>query len=557
MISQSSIEQLKGAIDIVDIVGNYLELKKAGANFKTKCPFHSEKTSSFVVSPSKQIFHCFGCGVGGDAIKFVMEIEKLSYPEAIEKIAFLYNIPLQYEKSQNRGAYLEISKVLEMVQKWYRRNLDKNQAVQDYLKSRGISQSSIEDFGIGFAPRDGLIEFLKKNFIPLPKANEAGVINQDKSSGRLYARLVERVTFPIYSQSGLIVGFGGRTITNHPAKYINSPQTKLFNKSRLLYGYHRAKEAIFREKEVIVCEGYLDVIMLHQAGFKRAVATLGTALTKEHLPILKKGNPKVLLSYDGDKAGLNAGFKASKLLAIDGFDGGVVIFPAGLDPADLVKARELKELDRLFQNPKPFVEFVLEQIASNYELKNPVEKERAFKESKSFLEQLSPIIRDEYATKASLILGVSESYFKSRSGVDSKDENPEFQNQKGDLLWASIIKTVLENSRLLDELLDVVSLEMAGESREILEALISGDLESEKLVKIMIDESIKPLTGDEFKRALLIQLEKFYQKRLREIIRSKGLDFSKKSYWIRKIKTDIIPRIKKGELVVYESNIPI
>ncbi len=548
MISQSSIEQLKQSIDIVDVISNYLELKKSGANYKTKCPFHSEKTSSFVVSPAKQIFHCFGCGIGGDAIKFVMEIEKLPYPEAIEKIAFMYNLPLEYESSNSN--YKELVKILESIQKWYRQNLDSNSSVLEYLKKRGVTQALIEEFGLGYAPKSGLIEYLNSQSLPLPLAKEAGVI-EEAEDGRFYARLIDRVTFPIYSQSGLIVGFGGRTLGSHPAKYINSPQTKLFNKSKLLYGFYKAKDFIYKQKEVIVCEGYFDVIMLHKAGFKRAVATLGTALTAEHLPILKKTKAKVILAYDGDKAGVNAALKASKLLAKDGFEGGVVLFPAGFDPADMVAKDRVKELDILFREAKDFISFILEQIAKSFDLSNPSQKELAFKEIKAFLNTLSPIIKEGAIPKASLVLSLPTAYFKSKEQKSTTIES------KRDIAIEAIIKTLLQDERLLDEFLDIFSPKMAPEYEEALEALIKKDLDNPKLVSILVDETIKPFDEESFKRAILTILEKFYLKRLNEIIKSKEIEYNHKSYWIRKIKTDILPRIKRGEFVVYESNIPI
>ena len=309
MIDNASIESLKNTIDIVDVIGNYVELKKAGANYKANCPFHGEKTPSFVVSPSKQIYHCFGCGVGGDSIKFMMEMEKLSYPEAVEKLASMYNFSLNYTKGSSD--YSDAKRILEVMQHWYLKNLDQNLSAKKYLVDRSISTASVEKFGIGYVPGGvEVMQFLQRTHLPVPQAVEAGIIAQGER-GEYYARLVERITFPIYSTAGAIVGFGGRTITNHPAKYINSPQTKLFNKSRLLYGYHLAKESIYKKKQIIICEGYLDVIMFHQAGFSTAVATLGTALTAEHLPLLRKGDPKVILAYDGDKAGVAAALKAS------------------------------------------------------------------------------------------------------------------------------------------------------------------------------------------------------------------------------------------------------
>jgi len=264
MIDNASIESLKNSIDIIDVVGSFVELRKAGANYKANCPFHGEKTPSFVVSPSKQIYHCFGCGVGGDSIKFLMELEKLTYPESIEKLASMFNFSLIYTKGSSD--YSDAKRILEAIGQWYVKNLNQNKIATKYLLDRGVSQSSIERFEIGYVPTSTeVMNFLTSALLPMPKAAEAGIIAESENGRGYYARLVERITFPIYSPSGAIVGFGGRTITNHPAKYINSPQTKLFNKSRLLYGYHLAKESIYKNKKLIVCEGYLDVVMFHQA----------------------------------------------------------------------------------------------------------------------------------------------------------------------------------------------------------------------------------------------------------------------------------------------------
>ena len=284
MIKQNSIEYLKSSIDIVDVIGNYIELKKAGSSYKARCPFHDEKTPSFVVSPQKQIFHCFGCGKGGDAISFVKEYEKLSYPEAIEKIARDYNIKLEYEDNQEKND----DKVLDYFNNFFKKELEKNQFALDYLKERGVFKSFIEKFEIGYAPQNQTqLDFMQKNFIDIQNALLSGMVAKDEN-GRFYARFTKRVIFPIHNISGKIIGFGGRSLSNHPAKYINSPQTKYFNKSRIFYAYHLAKQSIYQKKEIIITEGYLDVIMLHQAGFTNVVATLGTALTKEHLPLLKR-----------------------------------------------------------------------------------------------------------------------------------------------------------------------------------------------------------------------------------------------------------------------------
>jgi DNA primase len=552
MIEKESIEALKSSIDIVDVIGNYLELKKAGANYKANCPFHGEKTPSFVVSPSKQIFHCFGCGVGGDAIKFVMDYEKLSYPETIEKLASSFNFSLRY--TQGNDSYSDIKRVLESISVWYTKSLEHSASAKEYLVSRGISQNSIEKFGIGYvSDSKSVINFLNSTHLPLPKAVEAGILAQD-DNGNLYARLIDRVIFPIYSPSGAIVGFGGRTMSNHPAKYINSPQTKLFNKSRLLYGYNLAKDTIYKTKQIIVCEGYLDVIMLHQAGFSSAVATLGTALTSEHLPLLRKGEPKIILAYDGDKAGVAAALKAAMMLSSGGFDGGVVLFPDGLDPADMVANNEIEKLAQMFRNPKPLIPFVLEMIASKHDLNNPRAKEVAFGDMKAFLSTLSEIIKESYIPIASSILGVSPKLFSTNAKISQNKES--ISKNSEDIAYLSILKTLIEDNSLIDSVVDVVDSEMFDRYKELYEAILSKDTNNPNVVRLSLDDNIQILNEQELKDILIGILIKYYDKKLKAIVADNSIEYSQKSFLIRKIRTDIIPRLKKGELAYYHISIP-
>ncbi len=552
MIDNASIESLKNSIDIVDVIGSYIELRKAGANYKANCPFHGEKTPSFVVSPSKQIYHCFGCGVGGDSIKFVMELEKLSYPEAIEKLASMHNFSLTYTKGSSD--YSDAKRVLEAVGQWYVKNLNHNETAMKYLLDRGISQNSIETFEIGYVPSGGeVMQFLQRALLPLPKAAEAGIIAQNENGNGYYARLVERITFPIYSTSGSLVGFGGRTITNHPAKYINSPQTKLFNKSRLLYGYHLAKESIYKNKKIIVCEGYLDVVMFHQAGFKEAVAGMGTALTPEHLPLLRKGDPKVILAYDGDKAGVAAALKAAQMLSVAGFDGGVVLFPDGQDPADLIAKGQSETVAKLLRNAKPLIPFVLEMIVSMYNLNDPRAKEAAFGAVKQYLDTLSQIIKDAYIPMAATLVGIAPSLFGKETNVARARES--FTQKRDDVAHLSILKTLIENPNLIDNVLSVMDIEMFGTYAELFTALINGESEHPGLVGLSVDDSLEVMNEEELNSVLRNFLIKHYDLKLKSIASSQQIPFEKKSFLIRKIRTDIIPRLKKGELVAFEAGI--
>jgi len=547
MIEQNSIENLKNRLDIVEVVGSYIELKKSGANYKARCPFHSEDTPSFVVSPSKQIYHCFGCGAGGDAISFVMNYEKLSYPEAIEKLASDFNVPLSYTKGSFEKK--DSIRVLELTNQFYKKNLFLHTAANDYLKNRGIFTSSIEKFEIGYAPSSQkTISFLKENLLPLEDALKTGILGKDER-GNLYARLIERITFPIYAPNGKIVGFGGRTISNHPAKYINSPQTYLFNKSKLLYGYHIARDSIVKKGRILITEGYLDVIMLHQAGFSECVATLGTALTSEHLPLLRRAEPKVILSYDGDRAGIEAAFKASKMLVASSIDGGVVIFEGGKDPADMVKEGDIKSLKSLFNEPKPFAHFVIEQIAHRYELKNPLEKEKALKEGVEFLKTLSPVLQEEYKSYLSTVLGIDKRVIKLQRRATPQSISTTVQ--KEDLAELSIIKTLLLKPEYQDMVIDNISEDVFKVHRDLFIKVIN-DSQKEGFEGLLIREDIAELDEEELKKQIRMLLLKYYQVGLKNITSRSDMPFDKKSFYIRKIQ-DKIYRLKRGEIVEYET----
>jgi DNA primase len=549
MIDNASIESLKNSIDIIDVVGSFVELRKAGANYKANCPFHGEKTPSFVVSPSKQIYHCFGCGVGGDSIKFLMELEKLSYPEAIEKLASMFNFSLTYTKGSSD--YSDAKRVLEAIGQWYVKNLSRNQTAMTYLLDRGVSQSSIESFEIGYVPTGAeAMQFLQSALLPLPQAAEAGIIAQSENGRGYYARLVERITFPIYSASGSIVGFGGRTITNHPAKYINSPQTKLFNKSRLLYGYHLAKESIYKNKKLIVCEGYLDVVMFHQAGFTEAVAGMGTALTTEHLPMLRKGDPKIILAYDGDKAGIAAALKASQMLSVAGFDGGVVLFPDGQDPADLIANGQSEKVAALLRDAKPLIPFVIEKICEGYDLNDPRAKEAAFGTVKQFLEGLSQIIKDAYIPLAATVVGVAPALFGKQANVAQARDN--FSEKKDDAGQLSILKTLLEEPYLIDLVLNAVDLSIFGKYAALFRLLLNKETSHPQLMGLLVDDSIKVMNEDDLKKMLLNQLEVYYTQKLKALMQNKNISYEKKAYYRNKIHKDIIPKLRKGEFVSLE-----
>jgi len=548
MITQDSIEALKVRLDIVDVIGSYVELKKTGGNYKSPCPFHDEKSPSFVVSPQKQIYHCFGCGVGGDSIKFVMEYEKVNYPEALEKLAESYNFTLSYSDNKNNKPR---SQVMDSLSEWYKNLLNSKHTALSYIKERGIYESSVEKFGIGYAPdTNTTIKYIKSQMFTMDEAISMGVVGH--SDGRNFARFIERITFPIHSANGSLVGFGGRTITGHQAKYINSPETPFFNKSRLLYAYDLAKQSLHKRGEVIITEGYLDVIMLHQAGFTNAVATLGTALTVEHLPLLRKGNPKVVMAYDGDKAGRAAALKASKLLSASGFNGGVVVFSGGLDPADMVKDGRIEELSEMIRKPKVFIEFVLDEILSLYDLRDPKAKESCMQEGIAYLKTLSALLQEEYKTYlASRLggLGISPSLLKINARQDDKNTPFVQKNTHKDVWELSIIKTVLESPNLINQILDVLDPSLFLFHSLEFKIALSGDRERPEIMSILVDESIKVLEDETaLHEELIVFLVRHYERELKKVNITQNISFEEKAFYIRKFRGKI-SKLKKGEIV--------
>ena len=478
--------------------------------------------------------------MGGDSINFVKEYEKLSYPETLEKLASMVNVTLEYDGDYKQQDLTIITKI----NNYYQKLLMHNETASRYLESRGISSISIEKFEIGYAPAShDTINYLKQNFLNLSDAKDFGII--DNGQNGLYSRFIERITFPIYALNNKIVGFGGRTISGHNAKYVNSPQTKIFNKGRLLYGYNLAKDLIYKKNEIIVTEGYLDVIMLHQAGFTNAVATLGTALTTDHLPLLKRGEPKVIVAYDGDKAGLNAAYKASLLLSTgtSSFEGGVVIFKDGQDPADMVKNRNIEELNQMFLNPQPFITYVIDFIIAKFNLSIPIEKQNALKEANDYLKLLSPIMQSEYSKNIASKLNINQNLVNVQHNTHRRQQ---VQLSQVDISELELIKSVMEKPQLLDMVLNAVDRTMFEVHLNEFDMLLN-DKNNPYLRGLLLNEDIKIYDENQLKMMLIMMLVNFYTKKLERVKYSEDTNNIKE---IRKIQ-EIIIRLKKGELVPF------
>ena len=429
MIKEESIERLLSIVDIVEVVERYVPLKRSGRNSVGICPFHDDRNPSMSVNSQMGIFHCFSCKAGGNAIKFIMEYEKISYPEAIEKLAASVGFTLEYENNHFGETKKESKKILELLNGYYQNLLYSNQEALNYLYSRGITDELIRKFGIGWAPASqNTIRLLENEEIEPSEALNVGAIKQNERG--FYASFTERITFPICNHTGHLVGFGGRTISNHPAKYVNSPQCSVFDKSRIFYAFDLAKKSAYDKKELIITEGYMDVIMLHKAGFTNAVAVLGTALTELHLPLIKRGNFKVILSFDGDSAGINAAIKSAKLLSTNGIDSGVVIIQDGLDPADMVFRGEIKKLKEIYANSVESGEFLIRNIVKNFDISRPIVKNQALNEIIAYTTTLNPIVAGSYQDLVANLLKIPINSFRLTKNSQQNTNFSEFKNEK-------------------------------------------------------------------------------------------------------------------------------
>ncbi|EAK4906225.1 DNA primase, partial [Campylobacter jejuni] len=410
MITKESIENLSQRLNIVDIIENYIEVKKQGSSFVCICPFHADKNPSMHINSTKGFYHCFACKAGGDAFKFVMDYEKLSFSDAVEKVASLSNFTLSYtkEKQENKK---ELKSILPSLNAYFKDNLKHHKEVLTYLYQRALNDKDIAKFELGFAgASEDSIRLLQNQKIPLEDAVSVGALKKDENN-EFYASFIWRITFPIYDHKDLLVGFGGRTLNpNVPAKYVNSPQNILFDKSRIFYAFNIAKENIAKKKEIIVCEGYMDAIAFHKAGFNNAVAVLGTALTEHHLPLIRRYEAKVILCFDNDEAGLKAATRSAFLLSTNKIDGKVAILQGGKDPAELVAKNESTKLHNILDEGIELGEFYIRRLISTHSIISALDRQKALETIQKFTFNLEPLVANSYTSLVSNLLKVDEKF---------------------------------------------------------------------------------------------------------------------------------------------------
>ena len=414
-----TVEQIKARADILDIVSEFVQLKRRGKNYFGLCPFHEEKTPSFSVNPSMGIFHCFGCGKGGNAITFIMEYEKISYVEALQRLADKYGIQIEWEEggSSRKGETALLYELHDIANNFYSKQLfsEKGAEALKYLIGRGFGESILKQFSIGFAADEweGLLKQLDLSRFSPNILEKSGLFIR-KDGNNFYDRFRNRIMFPIKNVAGRVIAFGGRTMNpEESAKYINSPETPIYFKSGIFYGLSASKESIRKSNEAIVLEGYTDFLRLYSSGITNVITVSGTALTYHHAHILKRFASKVALCYDGDEAGKKATERAGFILLREGLDVRAIILPEGEDPDSFLKNSDISAFKKIYEEASEFIPFYINLHKDS--MTTPASKTLFIEQTVEELAQIrNPVTRDFIIKEVSERLGVKEELISSQ-----------------------------------------------------------------------------------------------------------------------------------------------
>ena len=509
-ISEEILEKIKSQNDIVDVISERVRLKKSGRNFTGLCPFHNEKTPSFSVSQEKQIYKCFGCGEAGNVISFVMKEKNLPFIEAVKYLANRANIPLEIGNKENNKLSQKkdlLYRVNVEAAKFFFSNLMNNQQAKEYFLNRGIKESTIKKFGLGYANDswNNLMFHLRRKGINDNLLEEAGLISVNKEKGRKYDRFRNRVMFPVFDYQGRVIGFGGRVLDDSKPKYLNSPETLVFQKGTNLYGLNFALKHNISERYFIIVEGYMDLISLHQYGITNVVASLGTALTINQARLLKRYADKVVISYDADIAGQMATLRGLEVLRTAGFDVRVLNIPQGKDPDEYVRSNGRDAFLKLVNVAEPLIDYRIKKAEEGIDFKNSQSLILYAKRIMEIISDLNPMEKDVYIKKASENTGIKEQtlYDMLKSKIKYGREN-NFRNNKeedGSKLYVepgflkaerALLKIMIENKEYLQYIEERISENdfILLEHKEIFTVIISAKGENINNIDSFIESKL-------------------------------------------------------------------
>lgn len=487
-ISETKIDEVRNASDIVDVVSGYVQLRKRGKNFIGLCPFHQEKTPSFTVSEDKQIYHCFGCGNGGNVFKFLMEFKNISFVEAIEEVADHVGIKIQYDEAQNdQQNELEVFyEINVLAARFFSEHLSKSsdaEIARTYLKQRGIKPQTQRSFGIGFAPFgwDNFLNHAKENKVDLANAKHLGLIDTNER-GEYYDKFRARVIFPIFSPNGRVIAFGGRILEKNDniAKYLNSPESQIYSKRKSLYGLFHSKDEIRKLDRAILVEGYMDLVSLYQAGVKNVVASSGTSLTDEQIQLLSRFTKNIFVLFDADSAGQKAALRSIELLLKQDFDVKVIELPKGEDPDSYINKFGKEKFDEEVARAVNFLEYQTSQFEELGLFEDPSDMTKAIRE----LVRTLALVSDEL--KRNLLMKTISKKFNLREKLIESELNAALSQNKTRVETQSakqVVKMETTSASAEFNLATKYQAENPNE-KELIRLLFSGD---EKILGYIFD----------------------------------------------------------------------
>jgi DNA primase len=460
-----SKDQIKEYISIVDVASLYVSLKPAGKYYKALCPFHSEKTPSFFVYPEKNSFSCYGCNRFGDIFTLVQEMENIGFVEAMHFLADKFNIPLEKTSRQtvNKDDYLQIN---ELALNFYKENLfagDEGKAALGYLKKRGLQKQTIEQFALGYAPNawDSLSNHLSKKKAPQAKALELGLLVKNEKN-RVYDRFRGRIIFPIFSETGAVLAFGGRTMFDDAAKYLNSPDTPIYKKGHHLFGFQLSKNFMKEEKAGILVEGYLDMISLYQAGIRHVAASLGTALTEKQVHLLKRFCAAIYIFYDSDAAGETATIRNIEKMFEQNVNPRIVVIDGAKDPDEYVRSRGAQAMRDVLAKTEDGFRFLLNKAAREFGLRDPLQKRKAVDAVIQAIGKMSdPIIRDDYLQRTAVFFKIAPELLQLELQPQKAAENVG-QPLRISLMEEKILEALLRVPEVIPEIKEFFNEELLG-----------------------------------------------------------------------------------------------
>jgi DNA primase len=568
-IQDELINQIREANDIVEVISEYLPLKKKGKSYMALCPFHPEKTPSFSVSQERQIYHCFGCGKGGNVYTFLMEHEKLSFYEALKLLAKKANISLP-QKPVDREKVETLDQLFyanQVANEYFQLSLSHSKKAKDYLNNRGFNKETIELFSLGYAPSDweGLIKFSEEKGLKTEILLSSGLVVEREKKEGCYDRFRDRITFPIFNLSQKIVGFGGRvlegevdkglTTRRDEPKYLNSPESPIYHKGKILYGLNLSKEIIREKSAAVLVEGYIDLISLYQAGIKNVVAALGTSFTQEQARLISRYAEKIYLLFDSDRAGESAVFRSVDLLFDSGVEVMIVVFPSGEDPDSFVRKSGLKGIAQKLREAKCFIEYKKDTLPVEFNSLPMKEQEKIIRELADTASRIkNQLWKDLFINKVAKVFRINEKIvLDGIKGLNLRETGqklkPEEKLTGVHKLERELLKLLIEESSLINQVKTRISKEdfYFKEDSELYEMILSlFEAQGKFTPAALIDKTENQKVKELISQIATLDLGMAEPQLLLEDY-IKRIELSKKTNQIKRLKEEIKNAWNKGE----------